>query len=139
MAKTQIHLLLKQAMDRYEIRGKDLAAIIGIGPSHISDIRSGKKWVSPEVFVGILEGMDKLAPGARHYFCKLLAEEELVSQNSTIGDKIIELIEVADDNDMEQLLLAIGRKWKRDMNRGKQQDKNETSISTEKFTDAIAV
>jgi len=134
-----IHELFKQTMNRYGIRGKDLAPLAGISPNHLSEFRSGKTWISPEVFIAMLEGMDKLAPGARHYFCKLLAEEELVSQNSTIGDKIVELIEVADDNDMEQLLLAIGRKWKRDMNRGKQQDKNETSISTEKFTDAIAV
>lgn len=135
MAKTQVHLLLKQAMDRYQIRGKDLAAVAGIGSSHISDIRSGKKWVSPEVFVGILEGMDKLAPGSRHYFCQLLAGEELSSENSTIGDKIVELIEIANDDEMEQLLLAIGRKWKRDMNKAKK----ETSHFTDKITDAIAV
>jgi len=113
MAKTQIHLLIKQTMDRYGIRGKDLAEIAGIGASHISDVRSGKKWVSPEVFIALLEGMDTLAPGSRHYFCQLLAGEELSSKKATVGEKIAELIEVADDNDIETALLAIGRKWKR--------------------------
>lgn len=112
MAKTQIHLLIKQTMDRYGIAGKELASVAGIGPSHISDIRTGRKWASEEVFAAILEGMEQIAPGSKLYFCQLLADEHL-SSTKTVGEKITELIEIANDDDIEQAMLALGRKWKK--------------------------
>lgn len=129
-----IHELFKQTMNRYGIRGKDLAPLAGISPNHLSEFRSGKTWISPEVFLGMLEGMEKLAPGSRQYFCELLNEKPL-PEKTNIGEKLVALIEAADDDEMEQLLLAIGRKWKRDINKAKK----ETSNFTDKITDAIAV
>ena len=129
-----IHELFKQTMNRYGIRGKDLAPLAGISPNHLSEFRSGKTWISPEVFLGMLEGMEKLAPGSRQYFCELLNEKPL-PEKTNIGEKLVALIEAADDDEMEQLLLSIGRKWKRDINKAKK----ETSNFTDKITDAIAV
>ncbi|MBR8832540.1 MAG: XRE family transcriptional regulator [Stigonema ocellatum SAG 48.90 = DSM 106950] len=105
----QVHQLFKQAMDRYDVKGKDLAAIAGITPNHLSDFRSGKKWVGPEVFVALLEGMDKLSPGSRQYFCQLLAGEKTTQAEH----HIVSLIENASDDEMEMVILAFGRRWKK--------------------------
>lgn len=107
----QIYQLFKQAMDRHGIQGKELAALAGISQNHLSQFRSGHKWVSPEVFAALLEGMDELAPGSRKYFCQLLAEEPLAERDTS--KRLAEMIEAADEDEMEAALLAIGRKWKR--------------------------
>ncbi|MBD2245161.1 helix-turn-helix transcriptional regulator [Nostoc sp. FACHB-888] len=107
----QIYQLFKQAMDRHGIQGKELAVLAGISQNHLSQFRSGHKWVSPEVFAALLEGMDQLSPGSRRYFCQLLAEKPL-SEKEDSGRKLIEMIENANDEEMELVLLAIGRKWK---------------------------
>ncbi|WP_207714066.1 XRE family transcriptional regulator [Scytonema sp. UIC 10036] len=129
MAKTQIHTLIKQTMDRYQIQGKELASVVGIGQSHISDIRTGRKWASEEVFAAILEGMEQIAPGSKLYFCQMLAGENLTVQPKTIGDKIAELIEIADEDDVEKAMLAIGRKWKQEIQQ-RQSSKQKTGLST---------
>lgn len=108
----QIHQLFKQAMDRYGIQGKELAALAGIGSNHLSQFRSGNKWVSPEVFAALLESMDELAPGSRLYFCQLLANEPLSKEKESNSTRLIEMIESADDDEIEAALLAIGKKWK---------------------------
>ncbi|WDD36117.1 helix-turn-helix transcriptional regulator (plasmid) [Nostoc sp. UHCC 0926] len=107
----QIYQLFKQAMDRHGIQGKELAGLAGISQNHLSQFRSGHKWVSPEVFAALLEGMDRLAPGSRKYFCQLLAEEPLAERDTS--KRLAEMIEAADEDEMEAALLAIGRKWKR--------------------------
>jgi len=107
----QICQLFKQAMDRYGIQGKELAALAGISQNHLSQFRSGSKWVSPEVLAALLEGMDKLSPGSRRYFCQLLAEKPL-SEGEDDGKKLIEMIEAADEEEIDAVLLTIGRKWK---------------------------
>lgn len=107
----QIHVLFKQTMDIYKIQGKELATLAGITPHHLSQFRSGHKWVSSEVFTALLIGMDQLAPGSRRYFCELLAGSSTRNQES--GNSIVEMINAADDDEIEQALLAIGRKWKR--------------------------
>ncbi|WP_138506302.1 helix-turn-helix domain-containing protein [Nostoc sp. PA-18-2419] len=128
----QIQQLFKIAMDRHGIQGKELAALAGITPNHLSEFRNGKKWVSPEVLTALLEGMDRLSPGSRRYFCQLLAEEPL-SQEDT-GRRLVEMIEAADDEEMEAALLAIGRKWKKT----RQNSTNISGYSTN-LDSAIAV
>lgn len=128
----QIYQLFKQAMDRHGIQGKELAALAGISPNHLSQFRSGHKWVSPEVFAALLKGMDQLAPGSRKYFCQLLAEEPLAERDTS--KSLAEMIEAADEDEMEAALLAIGRKWKRT----RQNSTNISGYSTS-LDSAIAV
>lgn len=107
----QICQLFKQTMDRHGIQGKELAELAGISQNHLSQFRSGKKWVSPEVFAALLEGMDQLAPGSRAYFCELLAQKPLsIGQNE--GSSLKKMIEAADEEEIDEILLIIGRKWK---------------------------
>ncbi|TVP63421.1 MAG: XRE family transcriptional regulator [Nodularia sp. (in: Bacteria)] len=108
-----IHQLFKQAQDLYGIKGKELAKLAGISANHLSDFRSGKTWLSPEVLVSLLAAMDELAPGSRRYFCQLLAEQPVPTKKPSVGEKLVELIELADDEEMEVAMIAIGRKWKR--------------------------
>ncbi len=107
----KVHELFKLAQDRYGIRGKELAPLVGITVNHLSEFRSGKTWLREETFTAMLTGMDELAPGSRRYFCQLLAEESV--KEATVGERLVQLIDAADNDEMEQVILAIGRKWKR--------------------------
>jgi transcriptional regulator with XRE-family HTH domain len=104
----KLHEILRQTMDYHGIVGKDLAALINISPNHLSEIRSGRKWVTGETFLTLLEGLDTLRPGSRLYFCQLLAGQPFEKKN-----ELVEAIELASDEEMEMALVAIGRKWKR--------------------------
>ncbi|GBE95727.1 helix-turn-helix domain-containing protein [Nostoc cycadae] len=104
----QIHEIFKMAMDKHGIKGKDLAEKVGIGKDHLSQFRCGKKWVSPEVFVKLLEGMDELAPGSRKYFCELLANEPLGKGQSSL----VKLVENANEEEIDTVLSLIGYRWK---------------------------
>jgi transcriptional regulator with XRE-family HTH domain len=108
----QIYQLFKEAMDRYGIQSKELAECAGISQNHLSQFRSGRKWVSPEVFAALLEEMDRLSPGSRAYFCELLAQKPLSQQSENDGNKLKEMIEAADEEEIDEILLIIGRKWK---------------------------
>jgi transcriptional regulator with XRE-family HTH domain len=107
----EICQLFKQTMNRHGIQGKELAELAGISQNHLSQFRSGKKWVSPEVFAALLEGMDQLSPGSRAYFCQLLAQKPLLQTESN-DSKLRDLIEAADEEEIDEILLIIGRKWK---------------------------
>lgn len=131
-----IHQLFKQAMDRYGVRGKDLAPLVGITPNHLSEFRSGKTWISPEVFVAMLEGMDQLSPGSRRYFCQLLAEEPLSEKKTNSGEKLIEMIENASDDEMEMAMMAMGRRWK---SKSRTSGASISNDFTNEFDSAIAV
>jgi transcriptional regulator with XRE-family HTH domain len=109
----QIHEIFKATMDRHGIKGKDLAEKAGIGKDHLSQFRNGKKWVSPEVFISLLKGMDEIAPGSRRYFCELLAEEPLSLEEDDNDRRLVKMVENASDEEIEEILLTIGREWKK--------------------------
>jgi transcriptional regulator with XRE-family HTH domain len=104
---------LKQAQDEYNIRGTDLAAAAGISKNHLSEIRNGRTWVSEEIFCQLLDGMDKLAPGSRQYFCLLLSESDSWSDKSHVKKKhpLLKLQEaleeLEDEKDQNQAILLV--------------------------------
>jgi len=106
MQKITAHF--KQAQDRYGIVGKELAAAVGISTNHLSEIRNGKVWPSEEVFARLLEEMERLGPGSREYFCRLMAGDRL--QHWELRDRLHILIEAADDEELQQAFLLIGQK-----------------------------
>lgn len=105
----QLHEVLTKTMDRHGIKGRELAAHVGMTPNHLSELRAGRKWVSRDNFIKLLEGMEEMVPGARLYFCQLLAGEALPASSQNL----IEMIENASDEEIEEVLIAIGRKWKK--------------------------
>ncbi|MFB2833590.1 hypothetical protein [Floridanema evergladense] len=111
MSELLPHQALKKALDHYGVVGEELASAAGIHKTFVSDIRNGKKWMSEETFQKILVAMDSLKPGSRKYFCTLLAG---ASENCTtdLGEKLEQLIEAADDEDIEKAMLAIAKRWR---------------------------
>ncbi|MBE9039352.1 hypothetical protein IQ235_00895 [Oscillatoriales cyanobacterium LEGE 11467] len=59
-------------MDRFSVKGSQLAEAFGCSKNHISEIRTGK--CSPPInrFWELLETMETLAPGAKLYFSRLM-------------------------------------------------------------------
>jgi transcriptional regulator with XRE-family HTH domain len=111
----QIANCLKRAQDEYNIRGTDLAAAAGISQNHLSEIRNGRTWVSEEIFCQLLDGMDKLAPGSRQYFCLLLSNRDSWSDNGRSKKKppLLRLEEVLrelpDEKDQNQAILLVAQ------------------------------
>ncbi|MCC3415217.1 MULTISPECIES: hypothetical protein [unclassified Microcoleus] len=109
----KIATCLKQAQDEYNIKGMALAAAAGISRNHLSEIRNGKAWISEEIFCQLLEGMDKLAPGSRQYFCLLLSESDSWSDRSHVKKKhpLLKLQEaleeLKDEKDQNQAILLV--------------------------------
>ena len=132
-----IHQLFKQAQDRYGVRGTELAKLAGISPNHLSDFRGGKKWVSEDVLCKLLWAMEELAPGSRSYFCQLLASESLTLKTQSVGERITELINVADEEDMEAAMIAIGKKWKREEH--KKHRNNKFQSYREDYAEQLAI
>jgi transcriptional regulator with XRE-family HTH domain len=73
--------MFQEALDktlRYRgITGKQIAERTGISPSYVSEIRSGKRNPSLEMFERLLDATEEIAPGSREYFAACLAGRTL--------------------------------------------------------------
>ena len=123
----RINELFVTTMSKYGIRAKELAELIGISPQQVTQFRKGKSWVSQETFEAILENMDHLSPGSKRYFCSLMANEPIASIDKK--QQLIEMIENANSEEIEAVLLAIGRKWKK----SNSNSKSDSSINNNEY------
>ncbi len=117
MKVNMINQYLKQTQDHFRIKGKELAEAAGISPQHLSEYRRGKCDITSSKLWDAVCAMDRLAPGARAYFCGLMAGKKYPEIS------LQELVDDADDAEIEELLLALGRKWRerdRDRNHKKE-------------------
>ncbi len=102
-----------ETLKRYGITGAVLSKKMGISPSHISQFRNGKGGaVSHTTLEDMLNAINEIAPGSRRYFCQLLAEEPLSEKKINSGEKLIEMIENASDDEMVMVMMAMSRRWK---------------------------
>jgi transcriptional regulator with XRE-family HTH domain len=102
------------AMSEYGIKAKELAELCGISAQQVTEFRRGRSWVSHETFESLLENMDHLSPGSKRYFCSLLANQPIARIDKK--QQLIEMIETANPEEIEAVLLTIGRKWNKDSN-----------------------
>ena len=113
------------AMSEYGIKAKELAELVGISPQQVTEFRRGRSWVSQETFESLLENMDRLSPGSKRYFCSLLANQPI--ERTDKKQQLIDMIENANPEEIEAVLLAIGRKWK------KSNSKSDFSINSNEY------
>jgi transcriptional regulator with XRE-family HTH domain len=114
---TNVHIfpeLFSRTMEYYKISGKELSQVSGISENHISEFRRGKRktGVSTGVLWQLLEGMEKIAPGARSYFAALLAGVDQKQEIETLDTKVEEAFNVAQlsqmmDKNMDLVTKAI--------------------------------
>jgi transcriptional regulator with XRE-family HTH domain len=98
-----IHQYFDQALKRHGITGKKLSDVTGISQAHISEFRHGKTNPACDTLMRLLDGADQIEPGAKHYFCQLLA-------GRPAGNSIENTIEMMDGQQLAQLLFAIAEK-----------------------------
>lgn len=106
----RINDLFVTTMTKYGIKAKELAELTGISAQQVTEFRRGRSWLSQETFESLLENMDRLSPGSKTYFCSLLANQAITRTDKK--QQLIEMIENANSEEIEAVLLAIGRKWK---------------------------
>ncbi len=104
-------ILMEEIFDltlkRYGIQGKALANLSGVSENHISEFRRGKlkTGVTTDCLLKLLEAMDQLSPGARRFFCDLLAGKKKLPQR--FQSELEFLIDAADENELESAMLQI--------------------------------
>lgn len=102
--------LFDLTLKRYGIQGKALAALSGVSQNHISEFRNGKlkTGVTTDCLLKLLQAMDELSPGARRFFCDLLAGKKKYQNNFT--DELEFLINAAGEEELEGAMLQIVRR-----------------------------
>ena len=73
----RINKSFDQTLLELGISASRVAEASGVGKSQISLFRSGKRNVTSETLEALLDAVDELHPGARRYFCSILARESL--------------------------------------------------------------
>jgi transcriptional regulator with XRE-family HTH domain len=109
-----IHIYFRKTQEHYGITGKRLSEMSGVSENHISEFRRGKSTISVEVLWKLVLGMDAIEPGARKYFCSLMADEANKPGEAKKPVESLEArVEKASDEEMEAVMLAIARRWRR--------------------------
>ena len=95
--------MFQEALDktlRYRgIAGKQIAERTGISPSYVSEIRSGKRNPSLEMFERLLDAAEEIAPGSREYFAGCLT-------GGTLKVSVDYLAANLEDEELADLVLA---------------------------------
>ena len=91
--------IFAQTQDKFRIKNADLVQATGFSSAYVSEIRSGKASPSFDGMTRWLDGAEQLSPGARKYFCELLAGKSLETK-----------IDAMDSTELAGLLLAIADK-----------------------------
>ncbi len=122
-----LYFYFKQTMDRFGVKGKDLAEAFGCRQNYISEIRMGKCNPPINRFWELLETMNKLAPGAKEYFGKLIAS----SQGDFFIQDLVETINPADlvaamdDEQLSQFMFAVAARIGSKVKQSKSNKKSE--------------
>jgi transcriptional regulator with XRE-family HTH domain len=88
-----------KTLKEFGITGKKLAEVSGFSMTHISEFRHGKTNPSCEALERLLNGADQIKPGAKRYFCQLLAGETPQAMKTEI--------ETMDSQQLARLLFTI--------------------------------
>lgn len=94
-----MHQHFDQTLKQLGITGKKLAEVTGVSTTHISEFRNGKTNISCEMLERLLNGADQIKPGAKRYFCELLADQT--------PQPVEDPIERLDDMQLARLLLRV--------------------------------
>ena len=101
-----IYKAFNKTLETYGISGKALAQAANASESLVSQFRRGKKGVTDEMLDKLLGAMQTLAPGARRYFCSLVAGGESGGEES-----LLNVIESISEEEIPQLLIALANRW----------------------------
>lgn len=100
-----MHEIFDKTLKRYAIKAKALSDLTGVSQNHISEFRGGKlkTGVTTDCLMRLLVGMDDLSPGARRYFCDLLAEKK--NQPQGFQSELEFYINASDEVELKEALL----------------------------------
>lgn len=76
-----VRLFFHKTLEDLHIKQTDLSAVSGVSAPQISSFCAGRG-IRLSTFVALLDGAEQLHPGAKVYFCRLLAGEEFQPASS---------------------------------------------------------
>jgi plasmid maintenance system antidote protein VapI len=91
---------------RFRISASELSKLTGVSSNHISEFKNGKRDVSSAVLLRLLDGMDKLAPGAKQNFWQLASGQTPQS----VGKSLVQIIQVAEEDELLDGMGAIANR-----------------------------
>jgi predicted transcriptional regulator len=105
-----MHDIFDKTLRIHGITGKRLSEVTGFSQTHISEFRKGKTNPSCSTLQSLLDGMDKLSPGAKRYFCMELAGTTTPSLVEVAPPSRNLSIEGMSSAELAQLLMAVADK-----------------------------
>lgn len=127
-----LHVYFKQTMDRFGIKGAELAKTFGCSRNHISEIRTGKCCPPINRLWELLETMEELAPGAKEYFGSLVAGYDspyVFRFAEMMAHKHRVPLDDLSDQELGQLLVDIGNEMSKRFAGRKSSDKAVVGLS----------
>ena len=102
----------KETMDRFGVKGTKLSEHFGCGRDYISNVRTGRCQPPLDRFWDLVIAMDELAPGAKHYFGNLIAENygQISVEDIALSIEPNELVALMDHEQLSQLTMAIANR-----------------------------
>lgn len=93
-------------MKRYGIQGKALSDLSGVSVNHISEFKNKrlKTGVTTDCLLRLLDAMDELSPGAKRFFCEMLAGSQY---QRTFSVSLETLINAADEEELKVAMFQI--------------------------------
>ena len=95
---------LRETMRQFRLKASVLSRASGVQERQISLFLSGKD-IRSDTLLKLVVAADKIAPGARTYFCSHLAGEPLADTNWRA------LISTASVSDIEEVMKALTDRW----------------------------
>ncbi|HEY9907889.1 MAG TPA: helix-turn-helix transcriptional regulator [Thermosynechococcaceae cyanobacterium] len=99
-----IHKSFDSTLKHYGITGKRLAEVTGLSQGHISEFRRGQTNPPCDTLERLINGLEAVEPGARRYFCQLMA-------GSAISPEVS--LDHLSSTEMAGLLLAVADRLRR--------------------------
>lgn len=105
-----IHKAFDETLKNYRISGKALAETASVSNALVSEFRRGKRGITDQTLNKLLVAIETIEPGARRYFCSLIAGESKREGN------ISDVIESLSEEEIPQLFIALANRWQSPQN-----------------------
>jgi len=103
-----LHKILKEIQESYQISSREIIAKTEIDEKRFSQFRKGSKTLNSEALWKIIVALDRIEPKARRDFGLKIGKIESTESKQ---ERLIELIDTASDKDLEEVLIAVAKRF----------------------------
>lgn len=117
---------IKKIQTRRSIKAVQIKAITGITNQHLSEFFSGKVDISSKKLWAVIEAMETISPGARADVAGEIADYQDLKK---VEIDPVELVDSCSDEQVNEILLAIANRHRRDTESRKSTEGNKQAAT----------